>query len=276
VHRVPAINKRTGAPFVAGKKRDMGLGTVKSVSLAWVRKRAQECRELIAAKKDPLDEQDSVLAAARAAKIEQAANAKRQITLLAALRDYHERIVEPNRTTKHAMQWIHSVEQHVPENMLKKPISTIQPQELLDLILELRGRIRETARRVQQRLGMVFADAKLRGLVTSNPIADIAHALRESTRDKTKHRKNFASLPYTECPAFVQKLRGMPGTAARALEVTILCAGRTKEVLEAPWSEIDLDKALWTIPAARMKAGEPVVFRNSTASLKPPACQRDG
>jgi integrase len=41
-----------------------------------------------------------------------------------------------------------------------------------------------------------------------------------------------------------------------ALRFVILTACRTTEVLEADWSEIDIDKKLWIIPAARMKAGD--------------------
>ena len=40
--------------------------------------------------------------------------------------------------------------------------------------------------------------------------------------------------------------------AARALEFCILTAARSGEVLGLRWSEIDLDKALWTVPAERM------------------------
>jgi integrase len=67
---------------------------------------------------------------------------------------------------------------------------------------------------------------------------------------------HFAALPYNDVAAFVQKLReGEPTIANLAFEFLILTAGRTGEVLEAKWSEIDLDHATWTVPADRMKAG---------------------
>lgn len=55
--------------------------------------------------------------------------------------------------------------------------------------------------------------------------------------------------------AFMQDLRARSGVGARALEFLVLTATRSGEVRGATWSEIDLDKATWTIPAARMKAG---------------------
>jgi integrase len=58
-----------------------------------------------------------------------------------------------------------------------------------------------------------------------------------------------------ELPAYVARLRDSEGISARALEFTILTAARSGEVLGARWSEIDLEGKVWTVPAARMKAG---------------------
>jgi integrase len=62
------------------------------------------------------------------------------------------------------------------------------------------------------------------------------------------------------------ELRKMPGTAARALEFSILTAARTGETIGATWSEIDLDAGTWVVPAGRMKAGA-----LHTVALSPPA-----
>ncbi len=63
------------------------------------------------------------------------------------------------------------------------------------------------------------------------------------------------ALPYAEIGAFVIDKRGQGGVAARALELTILCATRSSETLGATWAEIDLDAATWIVPGQRMKAG---------------------
>jgi integrase len=63
-------------------------------------------------------------------------------------------------------------------------------------------------------------------------------------------------MPFADVPAFVAELHGRHGLAPRALEFVILTAGRTAEVLGAPWSEFDLDNATWTVPPERMKAGK--------------------
>jgi integrase len=60
-------------------------------------------------------------------------------------------------------------------------------------------------------------------------------------------------MAYDQLPGFLSALRGEHGNAAAALEWTILSATRTDETLGAPWSEIDVERKIWTIPAARMK-----------------------
>jgi integrase len=71
-----------------------------------------------------------------------------------------------------------------------------------------------------------------------------------------KNREHHPALPYQDINAFMASLREQPGTAARALEFTILAAARTGEVIGAKPEEIDVPSALWTIPGARMKAGK--------------------
>ena len=67
--------------------------------------------------------------------------------------------------------------------------------------------------------------------------------------------KHYAALPYAEMPAFMTQLRQQAGTAALALQFVIFTAACTAEVVGSSWPEIDLQKATWTIPAARMKMG---------------------
>ncbi len=58
-------------------------------------------------------------------------------------------------------------------------------------------------------------------------------------------------------PAFISELRKRNSISALALEFTILCAARTAETIGADWAEFNLEKKLWTVPGARMKAGRP-------------------
>ena len=68
-------------------------------------------------------------------------------------------------------------------------------------------------------------------------------------------RGHHAAMGYADLPAFMADLQRREATAARALEFTILTAARSGEVLGARWDEFDLERAIWTVPATRMKAG---------------------
>ena len=74
-------------------------------------------------------------------------------------------------------------------------------------------------------------------------------------------------MDYRHVPTFMSQLRCAEAMAARALELTILTAGRTSEVLNATWPEFDLEGALWTVPKHRMKAGEEHVVPLSEAAI---------
>ena len=77
-------------------------------------------------------------------------------------------------------------------------------------------------------------------------------------RSKIAPVVHHAALDWREAPAFMAKLRAREGMGARALAFAILTAARSGEVRGATWAEIDLDRAVWTIPAERMKAaGQP-------------------
>jgi integrase len=64
-----------------------------------------------------------------------------------------------------------------------------------------------------------------------------------------------AAMPFADVPAFLAQLRERESVAALALEFTILTAARTSETLGAKWTEINLARKLWTVPAVRMKGG---------------------
>jgi integrase len=73
-------------------------------------------------------------------------------------------------------------------------------------------------------------------------------------RSKVHKVKHHPALPYNEMADFMTALRTQEGVAARALELLILTAARTGEVIDAPWDEVDFDGKLWVVAASRMKA----------------------
>ncbi|MBE3111611.1 MAG: site-specific integrase [Acidobacteria bacterium] len=136
----------------------------------------------------------------------------------------------------------------------------------------------ETARRLKQRIKVVFDWAKASGLRSGdNPTEGLAKVL-------PKHRgepKHHAALPYQAVPTFLGVLRTADTSESirLAFELLILTAARTSEVLRATWAEVDLDAKVWTIPGARMKAGRehrvPLSARAVEILTRAQACAQD-
>jgi integrase len=239
----------------SGRKRDMVFGSADTASLADARAAAAEARALLARGIDPLDDRHGRKAQARAADaVRKAVRKADRATLARVARDYHEAISPKFRNPKHAQQWINSLEQHVPTDLWKRPIAAIKAAELVEALVAIRRDVPETGRRVAQRLAATFEHALLHELVKANPMAGTARRVRELVGKQDKG--SFAALPYAELPDLMRRLRDREGLAARALELAVLTAARTNEVLTACWSEFDLDGALWKVPAERMKGGE--------------------
>lgn len=261
----------------SGKRREMGLGVCHrgspgqaGDSLTGARDAAHKARELLRAGVDPLKQKEDARHAEREAELaRKAEKARDRRTLARCARDYHERAIEPRLSTKHAAQWISSLENHVPAALWHKPIADVTAPELLAALAEIKPherarnlpteRVHETLTRIRQRLDAVFEDAIFHGYCDGNPAAAIRRKLREAMPRQKPGQ--FAALPYPDAPAFMAKLRDAQGTAARCLEFAVLCAARTSEALHATWAEIDLEAGVWTVPPERMKGGEEhVVF----------------
>ncbi len=115
----------------------------------------------------------------------------------------------------------------------------------------------ETAARVRGRIAAVLDWAKAREYrIGDNPARWRGHLDKLlPARAKVARVRHHPALPYGDISVFISELRSREGIAARALEVAILTATRTGEVIRAKWSEIDVEAAVWTIPPERMKGG---------------------
>jgi len=245
-----------------GRRRDVGLGALADVGLKAARDAAAELRAKVRRGIDPLAERAAQREAAEAERVrQQSEHVAERATLLRVVRDYHAAHVEPKRSDKHSAQWIASLEAHIPAKTLGKPIADVEACELLDALTPLYLKVPETARRIRQRLEVAFDWAIVRKLAKENPARVIATQLRQQ-RDAA----HFRALPFGEVAELVKGLRRQPGTAARALELLILTAARTGEVLGMTWDEIAPAGDVWTVPGARMKAGEPHIVYLSDAA----------
>lgn len=278
-HRAAWVFRYTA---IDGRRREKGLGTasrdnsaIAGESAANARIKAERARELLAKGLDPIDEGKASKRHEREARTAQrVAQNRERLTLCRVARDYHERVIEPSRTAKHAAQWISSLENHIgATDLWHAPIADITGPELLDVVADLQARVPETASRIRQRLETIFDDAEFRDICHGNPARAIRRKLRETK--KNRQRGSFAALDYRKVRTFIERLRKQEGIAARALEFVVLSAARTGEVVGCEWKEIDVSAKTWTVPAERMKGGEKHVVYLSDRALGLIAAMRD-
>ena len=140
--------------------------------------------------------------------------------------------------------------QYVLPHIGRKAIDQITPQDILAFLTPLCLEKPASGHKLKGFLSLMFKWAVANGLRHDNPAdRNIAHALPKSNGT---HRE---ALPHAQVGAAVRKIQESDLQAAQAVEFLILTAARSGEVREADWSEVDMDKAIWTIPADRMKAG---------------------
>jgi integrase len=142
-----------------------------------------------------------------------------------------------------------------------------QPYERAGTKATLWTGARETATRLRSRIETVIKAAKANAMAdNSNPERQAlwrnhhnpadGDSLRYAGLNGKQIKSNFKAMDWKDVPAFVAELATKPDYSAKALVLTVLCAVRSSEALNATWSEFDLDNAVWVIPAERMKMGK--------------------
>lgn len=138
-----------------------------------------------------------------------------------------------------------------------KPIDEIDTEAVLSVLQPLWQSVPETASRLRERIEAVLDAAKAQGhRHGENPAQWRGHLDKLLPKRQKLSRGHHTAMPYSQVPAFVARLREREAVAGLALEFCILTAARSGEVLGARWPEFDLEAKVWTIPAARMKAGK--------------------
>ena len=215
---------------VKGKRCDLGLGSVTLVPLADAREEARRLRRIARTGGDPLTERRQE---------------QRPVpTFAQAARQVHAGHEAGFRNEKHKKQWLASLSGVISASGSKR-VDAITSADILAVLSPQWLERPETARRVLQRLRVIFDWCKAQGYCAGdNPTAGLTKA-------------HHAALPYPEVPTFLRTLRESNASEAikRAFELTVLSATRTSETLLATWSEVDLSTQTWTIPGERMKAG---------------------
>ena len=235
---------------VAGRQREIGLGSAELVTLSEARELAVSNKKLARAGGDPLA-------------------AKQERIAIPSLNEAIDKVIELNAPTwtnaKHAAQFKSTLTNYVTPRLGRRPVNDIQAADILSVLQPIWVDKNETARRVKQRIGTVMKWAIAQGYRSDDPTIALNQVLPKSNR-KPKHR---ASLPYTDvsdCLNVIKNSDAMLSTKL-AIELLVLTATRSGEVRLANWSEVDLEAKTWTIPAERMKMKEEHIIPLSDRAL---------
>ncbi|WP_424032730.1 tyrosine-type recombinase/integrase [Methylocella sp.] len=229
----------------SGRVTEMGLGNA-AVSLAAARAKAAEARALVAAGRNPIEtrrEAESV--AAKNPTFGQCADA----LLEAKSAEW--------RNEKHRAQWAMTLARYA-EALRVLPVDKVDTAAVLSVLQPIWQAKPETASRLRGRIETVLDAARAHGHIArneANPARWRGHLDKLLAKRLRLSRRHHAAMAFADVPEFVGKLRQRKAMAALALEFLILTAARSGEVLGARWVEISFDKALWAVPATRMKAG---------------------
>lgn len=242
-----------------GKRTEMGLGSAGpgGLSLAKAREEAASLRAALQSGKDPRHERQLIR------------QGERSTPTFGSYADQYidMRSVEW-RNKKHIAQWRMTLTEYC-RPIRRKAVDDITTADVLAILKPVWSSRPETASRLRGRIENVLDAAKAEGLRTGeNPARWRGHLDQLLPKRQKLTRGHHAAMPYRDVPAFVSGIRANPSASALALEFLILTAARTGEVVGMKWVEVDLDNAIWVVPADRMKAARPHRVPLSEAAMQ--------
>ena len=221
---------------VHGKRRDFGLGSYHLIGIKEARKQAQERRAEL---KSPTPPPPTAITA-YAPTLREAADAVHQM---------RKHNLKPGR---YSDEWLNPLAQHVFPTLGDMPINTITKRHVIDSLTPLWGTQPAIAKRIRQRLQLSFKWGMAQDFLATNPAGEAIDGALPTIKHRTHHHD---ALPYSDVQPALSLVRASTSqeTTKLCLEFLVLTASRSKEATNATWNEIDLDHAIWTIPADRMK-----------------------
>jgi integrase len=231
-----------------GKQKTATFGGYPEVSLALARERHRDARKLLAQGIDPMEQRKAVKSARNAA----SGNSFASITAL-WLEHWSEA-----KSARHVDSVRRRMEADILPALGSRPIGAIEAPEVVAMTkaIEQRG-AHDIAKRALQMTGQVFRYAIAHGYAKRNPAVEI----RPSDILKSVRKANYARIDAKELPDLLKKIEVYQGTHITRLAIKLLALTfvRTSELIEAKWSEFDLEASRWNIPADRMKMRTPHV-----------------
>lgn len=238
-----------------GKRRDIGIGSAKLVTLAMAREKARELRMAVKVeRRDILAERKDAVAA--------------KVTFREAAIQYHSENEGGWKSKTYARQWLASLENYAFPKLGNEATGAITTSNIITILSPIWQDIPETARQVRNRICAVLDYAHAKGWRSSeapsgNGSLKAGRGLPRQKKEQV-HRK---AMPYVAIPSFIKSLQRKHSYGRLALEMLILTGVRSQEVRLATWDEIDLESGLWTVSAEHMKRAKAHMIPLSQAAL---------
>jgi integrase len=235
---------------VGDRRREFGIGSFPTVPLADARNRARALRDKVEAGIDPALER-------RAAKSALQAAAAAAVTF----KDCAEAFIESKEAgwsnARYSAQVLSDMKRIAFPVIGKLIVRDVTTTHVLSVVEPIWKTKNPTAKKLRGNIERALNYATARGYREGpNPARWRGHLDQTlAAPNKVRKGENHPSLPVEQLPVFITELRTMAGTAARALEFTILAAARSGEVRGMTWAEVDLAAKRWNIPGTRMKNG---------------------
>lgn len=225
---------------IAGKRREMGLGSFYDVSLKNARESAIKWRRMLTEGLDPIRERD---------RMRREAIKARPTFGTVALECFEVRKAELKGDGKNG-RWFSPLELHILPYIGRLEIEDIDQNDIKRSLEPIWHKKAQTAKKALGRINIVMRHGAAMGLDVDMQAVEKAKALLGAHRHKVKH---IPAMPWHEVPAFYKSLDD-GGVAAQALQFLILTLARTSEIRKAEWKEIKDE--IWTIPAQKTKTGK--------------------
>lgn len=239
---------------VTGKQNTLSFGTYPEVSLADARERRAQARRQVAAGIDPGEHRKAEKAAGQ----ERSANSFEVVA--------REWLGKQGWVDKYRAKVIAWMDNDVFPWIGSRPVAELTAPDFLRVArrIEERGAI-ESAHRIMQNCGQVMRYAIATGRADRNPVADLRGALAPPVE-----RHHAAITDPKQLGGLLRAIDGYSGDAITraAMRLAPLVFVRPGELRHAEWSEIDLEKAEWNIPAHKMKMREPHLVPLSSQAIE--------
>ncbi len=221
--------------FIHGKRRELGLGPVRIVTLAEARDAALANRKVARAGGDP-----------RRTRRRSVPTFEKAAARVFAMH-------RPNWTDRHAGQWMSTLRMYAFPGIGGKRVDHVSPADVMGVLLPIWNEKHQTAKRVRQRISTVMRWAIAQGYRVDNPAGD---AIGAALPRPPRVQKHYKALPYGEVAGAIDVIQQSEARVSVKLgfEFLVLTACRSGEVRGVRWAEIDLKGGVWTIPAKRMKS----------------------